>query len=56
MRGRNPMYLFMLAALCGSAMSCRRDTRADDEAAIRAATRDEANPLRQRSWGHDPMS
>ncbi len=32
------MYLWLLPALCGSAMSCRRDTRAGDEAAIRTAT------------------
>jgi uncharacterized protein (TIGR02246 family) len=32
--------LLPLAALCCSASSCRRDTRADDEAAIRAATRE----------------
>ena len=40
MRGRHPMHLFMIAVVCSSAMSCRRDTRADDEAAIRAATRE----------------
>ena len=39
MRGWRPMHLILLSALCGS-MSCRRDTRADDEAAIRAATRE----------------
>lgn len=38
-RGR-PMHLLLLAALCGSPVSCRRDTRADDEAAIRAATKE----------------
>jgi uncharacterized protein (TIGR02246 family) len=32
--------LLTLAALCCAALSCRRDTRADDEAAIRAATRE----------------
>ena len=40
MRGRHPMHLFMIAVLCCSATSCRGDTRADDEAAIRAATRE----------------
>jgi uncharacterized protein (TIGR02246 family) len=40
MRGRHQIHLFMIAVLCSSATSCRRDTRADDEAAIRAATRE----------------
>jgi uncharacterized protein (TIGR02246 family) len=40
MHGWHPMYLFLLAALCGSAISCRHDTRGEDEAAIRAATRE----------------
>jgi ketosteroid isomerase-like protein len=40
MRRWHPMYLFMVAAVCTSAISCRRDTRADDEAAIRLATRE----------------
>ena len=40
MPGWNPRHLCMLAALCGSAMSCQRDTRVSDEAAIRAATRE----------------
>ena len=40
MRGWRPICLVLLATLCSSAMSCRRDTRRDDEAAIRAATRD----------------
>lgn len=34
------IHLSLLAALCGSLVSCRRDTRAGDEAAIRAATRE----------------
>jgi ketosteroid isomerase-like protein len=33
-------HLLTLAALCCAALSCGRDTRADDEAAIRAATRE----------------
>jgi len=40
MRGCHPMLLLMLFALCSSAMSCRRDTQADEEAAIRSATRE----------------
>jgi uncharacterized protein (TIGR02246 family) len=32
-------HLLLLAALCCLELSCGRDTRADDEAAIRAATR-----------------
>src|SRR5271169_2919784 len=40
MCGRHPMHLFMIAVVCSSAMSCRRDNRVDDEAAIRAATRE----------------
>ena len=40
MRCRHPMRLFMIVVVCSSAMSCRRNTRADDEAAIRAATRE----------------
>src|SRR5580700_2216570 len=40
MRGWHPMHLILLSALCGSAMSCRRDIRTDAEAAIRAATRE----------------
>jgi ketosteroid isomerase-like protein len=40
MCGRHSMHLLMIAVVCGSAMSCRPDTRADDEAAIRAATRE----------------
>ena len=40
MRVVSPIHVLMLSVLCGSAMSCRSDTRADDEAAIRAATRE----------------
>ena len=40
MRGWNPLPLLMLAAFSASAASCGRHTRADDEAAIRAATRE----------------
>ena len=40
MHGWHPMHLFLISALCAMAISCRRDTRADDEAAIRAATRE----------------
>ncbi len=40
MRGWNPLHLLMLAALSASAPSCRRNSRADDEAAIRTATRE----------------
>jgi uncharacterized protein (TIGR02246 family) len=32
------MRVFLLVALCASAISCRQDTRSQDEAAIRAAT------------------
>ena len=39
-RAWHPTHLFLLAALCSSATSCRRDTRSEDEAAIRAATRE----------------
>jgi hypothetical protein len=40
MRDWHPMHLFLLAALCSSAISCRRDTRGDNATAIRAATRE----------------
>ena len=40
MRRPNRIHLFLLTAVCSSTMSCRPDTRADDEAAIRAATRE----------------
>jgi uncharacterized protein (TIGR02246 family) len=38
MLNRNPIYLFMIAVACSCATSCQRGARADDEAAIRAAT------------------
>jgi uncharacterized protein (TIGR02246 family) len=35
-----PAYLFVFAAVCASSMGCSRDTRAADEAAIRAVSRE----------------
>jgi len=40
MRGWHPMHIFVIAVMGSSAISCKRDTRADDEAAIRVATRE----------------
>jgi uncharacterized protein (TIGR02246 family) len=40
MRDWRLLCLPLLAALCGTVLSCRRDNRQDDEAAIRAASRE----------------
>ena len=40
MRSWRPLRIVVLAVLCSTAICCRRDTRRDDEAAIRAATRE----------------